>query len=233
MKGPNFYEIFKKASTEHKQEPHVKAVGTYHVSQLTKCIRQSYYSHFLKTEYSDATKLIFRAGEEIHLQMKNAIKLEYPDAEFEVPCEVRLSKYKIQGHIDVVVPNQFAVEIKSTAWPKKQPDQFHVQQLNAYLVMQGLPIGYLVYVTKNTLIPVQFAIEKDNRLWKKMVQRAYKLHNHLLEKTVPEAEFWNLFNDEGSNWYCKNCFYRQECMKDLNLGNPKEFKIALNLHKKS
>lgn len=231
MVEPNFFKIFKNSKTKHVQETYIKQIGAYHASGLTKCLRSQYYSFFVPAEYSDATKLIFRAGEEIHQQMKDAILVEYPDAEFEKACETTIGKYKILGHVDVVIPDKFAVEIKSTSWPKKEADEFHIQQLNAYLVLLNLPFGYLVYVTKNTLIPVQFKIMKNEQLWKTTIARATKLHNYLTTKKLPDAEFLALFGSK-KNWWCDNCFYRKDCKENLNLAIQHELLLAKELHKK-
>jgi CRISPR/Cas system-associated exonuclease Cas4 (RecB family) len=231
MEEPNFYEIFKQSKTKHVQEDYVKQIGIIHVSTVPKCIRSSYYSYFMETKYDDVTKLIFRAGEEIHKQMKDAILLKYPDAIFEAKVNLKLSNCTIEGHIDVEVPNQFLVEIKSTAWPKKEPDKNHLMQLNSYLIMKKMKVGYLVYVTKNTLIPKQFKVEADTALWKTTTSRILKLHSFLLKGELPPAEFWHQPETDyadGKNWWCKNCFYRQECIDNINLGNKKELQLAIN-----
>jgi len=125
---------------------------------------------------------------------------------------------KISGRADNVIllksendENTYVVEVKSKSKLPDEPRVEHIMQLNFYLHFNPGAKGYLLYITRDGFNMRAFEVNYNEDLFKKLVDRAIILHNHIINNTLPDAEYWH-----GE---CLKCPYRNICFsvkKSLN-----------------
>ncbi len=88
---------------------------------------------------------------------------------------VNLGSFRLAGTPDAVNEDH-VIEIKTCNRLPDQAYSHHVMQLNAYLGMTSKKQDYLIYICKRDGNVRIFEVKYDEELFKKLIDRAAKLH---------------------------------------------------------
>ncbi|MFH1172112.1 MAG: PD-(D/E)XK nuclease family protein [Nanoarchaeota archaeon] len=212
----NFDEMIDK---HLKRESKAKTIGRYYPSEVGTCIRKVWFSYKKPKDTDPATLKIFHAGNILHDFVTDVLKSEKnTDIELigtEVPFKVEVEDFLISGRIDNMIlikdrNEKVVVEVKSTKNLDylKEPNQSYVTQLQLYLHSLGLKKGVLLYVQKDNLKSKSFNVEYDETEANRILARFKKLHHHLKNDIMPDAEA-KIY--EELKWLCNYCDYSEEC----------------------
>lgn len=231
-----FTELILKYLKSQKKD---RIIGIYYPSELPWCLRKIYYDYTIGKDKDLESKLVMISGTLMHSFISDVLKFaksEGIDAqseveyEYEIPVENNkvagswekpaggVSSIKISGRADNVIllksendENTYVVEVKSKSKLPDEPRVEHIMQLNFYLHFNPGAKGYLLYITRDGFNMKAFEVNYNEDLFKKLVDRAIILHNHIINNTLPDAEYWH-----GE---CLKCPYRNICFsvkKSLN-----------------
>ncbi len=215
----NFDEMI---SNYLKRAPSQKQEGRYYPSQIGTCIRKVWYSYKFPVETSAELAKVFEVGNMMHdfivkvIQSEKNPHIELLKSEF--PFREEMEDFVISGRIDDLVlikenSKKVLVEVKSTASIDmiKEPIESNVMQLQLYMHFFGIDDGLLLYIDKRDMRCKSFEIKYnvDNAL--SILKRFSKLHKHLAENKLPEAE---ARTTEKTLWLCKRCEYKEKCYAD-------------------
>ncbi len=175
---------------------------TIHVSEVTGCLRKSYYNRKLATRLTELQQISILFGNGIHHQLQELLRGKGWVIEYEV--RYNFKKFELIGHVDAYNPkNNIILEIKSTSKAPEKPYEEHVRQINAYLAMTKSKKGYIIYITKNGRVKV-FPITFDKKLWDNTIKRAFYLFYSLRDNKPPKPE---------PSILCKYCPWKWRCYK--------------------
>jgi len=231
-----FTELILKYLKSQKKD---RIIGVYYPSELPWCLRKIYYDYTIGKDKDLESKLVMISGTLMHSFISDVLKFaksEGIDAqseveyEYEIPVENNkvagswkkpaggVFSIKISGRADNVIllksendENTYVVEVKSKSKLPDEPRVEHIMQLNFYLHFNPGAKGYLLYITRDGFNMRAFEVNYNEDLFKKLVDRAIILHNHIINNTLPDAEYWH-----GE---CLKCPYRNICFsvkKSLN-----------------
>ncbi len=147
----------------------------------------------------------------------------YPELKVERQL-VMNDKYKrgkreieIQGHADIGVNGQ-VIEVKTIGsktldWLTESKIE-NLRQINYYTIKLKRD-GLIVYLTPESLFRKEFEVKPNQDMFDKMIDRAFDIDKHLLDKTAPEPTI---------HWACDKanrigklfCEYCQKCIRDGN-----------------
>jgi len=202
-----------------KRESRAKTIGRYYPSEVGTCMRKVWFSYKKPKDTDPATLKIFHAGNILHDFVTDVLKSEKNnDIELvgtEVPFKVEIEDFLISGRIDNMIlikdkNEKVVVEVKSTkdVGRVKEPHQSYVTQLQLYLHSLEIKKGVLLYVQKDNLKSKSFNVEYSEVEAKRILARFKKLHHHLKNDIVPDAEAKKY---PELSWLCRYCDYREEC----------------------
>ncbi|MFH1445026.1 MAG: PD-(D/E)XK nuclease family protein [Nanoarchaeota archaeon] len=212
----NFDEMIDNYLYREKKE---KVLGKYYPSEVGTCLRKVWFSYKKPKETDPGTLKIFHAGNILHDFVTDVLKSEKNNhvelLETELPFKIEIEDFLISGRIDNMIlvrdkNEKIVVEVKSTKNVDfvKEPHQSYVTQLQLYLYSLGLKKGVLLYVQKDNLKSKSFNVEYDEVEAKRILARFKKLHHHLKNDILPDAEAKNY---EELRWLCNYCDYSEEC----------------------
>ncbi len=214
---------FDKLIDEHiKRESKPKGIGKYYPSEAGSCMRKVWYSYKYPSEIDPDLRKIFKMGDIIHDFVVEVLKSEKTKdvelLESEFPFKEKVEDFLISGRIDNLIKIKasgkiYLVEVKSTKgiqWVNNASPH-NVQQLQLYMHFTGVHNGILLYIDKTNLKSKIFEIKYDEAEARRIIERFKKLHKHLVENILPEAE---ARAHKESNWMCKYCEYKERCFKD-------------------
>jgi len=196
---------------------------TIHVGEVCSCLRKSFYTrrygdlslrHLEKTKY-----VILGLGLSTHFVLEEILhemgfKTETPLVEYIVTKDYKI---RVAGTPDAF-DGKHVVEIKTT---KKLPDKplpHHLMQLNTYLWMLKVKMGYIIYIDKTNGKVRVFEHLFDNDIHVKFVERAIKFYEALKYNVPPSIEKSGL---------CNYCEWRWKCYND-NSSKLREKRKTLN-----
>lgn len=205
-----------------RRESRPKGIGKYYPSEAGSCMRKVFYSYKYPSEIDPDLRKIFQMGNIIHDFVVEVLKSEKNDKvellQSEFPFKEQIEDFVISGRIDNLIKINasgeiYLVEVKSTKglnWVEEAAPH-NVQQLQLYMHFTGVHNGILLYIDKTNLKSKIFKINysKDNA--EKIIERFKKLHKHLTEDKIPEAE---ARAHKEANWMCRYCEYKERCEKD-------------------
>ena len=202
---------------EYKQ----KEIGRYYPSEIGSCMRKIWFSYKIPKETPKELLKIFEAGNILHDFVVRVLKSEKnPEVELlqsELPFELAVDDFTISGRVDDLLllkemEKQILVEVKSckSLFYIDRPLNHNVSQLQFYMWALGVHNGILLYVEKNTLNSKVFTIKYNEEAGKQILERFKKLHKHLKDDTIPEAE---AKQDQETIWMCRWCDWKEECDK--------------------
>ena len=192
------YGWFRKALEIHQRIFHDNNV--IHVSEVTGCLRKSWYARKFPVKTIDTVNIIMSIGNGVHSLLQEYLASEGWKSEVRVEWNFR--KFRLVGHIDLYHPeNNIVIELKTTSKKPKEPYPSHLMQLNAYLRMISADKGYIVYVSRDGHVKV-FQHSFSKQLWSQTIKRAFRLWHALKENNPPDPEPSPLCNYCSFKWRC-------------------------------
>ncbi|MHA1828793.1 MAG: GxxExxY protein [Candidatus Heimdallarchaeaceae archaeon] len=184
---------------------------TIHVTDLTGCIRKSYYikKHGFPLDEKMAFWLIF--GALVH-DILTPVIAEHLNGEREVRTVYEYKGVEIQATVDVLAED-VVVELKTCNKIPYQPYQSHIEQINAYMHFFDVPLGIIVYVSRTQLGVKIFEYYGDWQLLQYTLDKAIILNNALENNTPPPC---NLPLSERK-FYCRECYFKTQCLSDSEM----------------
>ena len=137
----------------------------------------------------------------------------------DVDSEVKLEKYGVVGHVDMLEEDLFnfiPVEVKTTRARNSLPEHYF-KQLGFYAVLLGVKCGCLVVQRViHAEDPWEFYLvdwthEEIADLEDEMKHKSNLLRNALKDetpKTLPKVE-------QSMNWKCRYCLYKERCGEEV------------------
>jgi len=192
-----------------------RIIGTYYPSELFWCLRRVYYDYTISRDRDFEAILKMIAGNVVHNVIADILKWAssvgaIKDVDVETKYEYEFNGIKISGKVDDIIVATFSdfdekyiVEVKTVSELPDKPRIEHLGQLNFYLYFNTDATGYLLYIRRDNFSMKSFKHRFNRDLFNRLLQRAEKLHNHLLNNTLPEREI-----NHGECW---KCVYRNTC----------------------
>lgn len=205
-----------------RSEWHTPRVGTYHASQLPRCMYKQWLDFTSPSETYDASSA--RAmwfGSLVHREIERDLlpRLEkYVDFE-PVQWERRVfwglgENYPgamIVGMFDVLARidgDLYVVDIKTTkslrGVEKYGPSEHYLDQLSFYMGAMHIHRGLLWYIGRLSMEDKMVEVEWEPNRFKGVVARARLLHGYLSSGDEPDAI-------PNYDWECNYCSRRQDC----------------------
>ena len=166
-------------------------IGKIHLSEVTKCLRRSYYDRTdpieaEKTRFSDLLGGMFR-------------QLDYgstPDT-YDLPGDEQL---KLEGQSDMIADDVVMIFRSVSEFPE-DPFAKDILYLNACLWIYDKIDGILVYIDGNGN-EASFSLTKDKKMFEELVRRAQTFRTLVNDKKVPQVE---------PSTECSTCQYYERC----------------------
>jgi CRISPR-associated exonuclease Cas4 len=233
-----FTELIMKYLKSQKKD---RTIGIYYPSELPWCLRRIYYDYTIGKDKDLESKLVMVSGTLMHSFISDVLKFAKSEGikaeveveyEYEIPIENKVAgswkkpaggvfNIVISGRADNVIllktsnsEDTYIVEVKSKSKLPDKPRLEHIMQLNFYLHFNPGAKGYLLYITRDGFNMRAFEVNYNEELFKKLVDRAIILHNHIISNTLPDAEYWH-----GE---CLKCVYRNICFKQKKSLNSQD-----------
>jgi len=198
--------IFKKAR-EYQED----RSNTIHVTDLTGCIRRSYYikKHGFPLDEKRSFWLLF--GAVVH-DMLTPVIAEFLNGVREVRTVYEYKGVEIQATADVLA-DDVVVELKTCNKIPYQPYQSHIEQINAYMHIFDVPKGMIVYISRTQLDVRIFDYYGDWQLLQHTLDKAVVLNNALKNNIPPPC---NLPLAERK-FYCRDCHFKTQCLSNSEM----------------
>ncbi len=202
-----------------QKEVYPRTIGRYWPSESGGCIRKNWYTFKIPKEVDKSTKRIFEAGNRIHEFIADVIQSEKNKhvklVDRELPIKIIQPEYVISGRIDdlimvLVDGKKYLVEVKSVKFLPNEARKEHQMQLQLYMHALEVHSGIMLYIKKDDLQTTQYPINYSKEEVKEILSRFDKMHKHLINNNIPQAEAKIL---EEKNWMCTFCPYAIECEK--------------------
>ena len=172
--------------------------NTIYVTEVSCCIRKSWYIRALNEPLSPETVVIMVLGDAVHYIMRDMLSLGESEKRF----EKQVGDFKIAGRVDKILGN-IVVEFKTTSQIPQKPYEHHIDQLQLYLWLSDLNIGYLVYVDKRRGKVKAFKVTRNDERIKRLLLKAKKLYSSLKTGMPPEPD--------PKPWECEYCQFKELC----------------------
>ena len=193
-----------------------RTIGEYHVSDATKCPRKAYWNITDRKKPDGDSLRYFKLGhdaedfiERIIKQMNNNILNSY-----RFDMKLHPSGIVVKGETDLYEVDENGeivdiIEIKSTGnlyYSKKEPKEYHVLQLQAYMGLLDVHSAHILYIDRSTYKTCYHDIDFDADIFDDFSKRIFELDKYLREGIVPPK-------DPQADWECDYCDYKKECDK--------------------
>jgi len=184
-----------------------KDVSTIWVSEVTKCLRQSYFTRLKPRGFTGPQAVKVFIGRLVHEGLETLLKSKY-NVVTELRVDYRVEDFRIVGRVDAVSlgGEEVIIEFKVVGDVPSEPYLEHVRQVKYYGVLTGVGRGVLVYISRDGHILPYIIRCGDVRVKDELLSRARELHNSLKWGRPPKPE---------RDTSCINCPYRLECFKQL------------------
>lgn len=219
-----FEEFFNKAMEEFlKREIQEHKIGIYYPSELYNCIRKLWFMYKIPKELPIDTLRVFESGLMAHTFVRNVLfksflgKEELKEFVYEEPLVYEDGEIKISGKFDDLLhfrlgDKNILLEVKSVRdlrFFKEEVKEHHNMQLQFYINMIKKEVEALImYIDRGNFKFKIFKVEKDENTFKRLVERAKKLHYYLIKNEVPLPEGKI---DKDKKWMCSYCDYKKVC----------------------
>jgi hypothetical protein len=205
------------------KEPWTRNVGRYYPSEVGLCMRKTWYSFKCPMKTNADTLKVFEMGKVLHdfiVKVLQSDKIKDVELlESEKPFMIKTDNFIVSGRVDNILlikasGKKVLAEIKSCDGLDKyqKPHRHNVMQLQLYMHFTGIHNGIMVYIEKNTLKARVFTVDFNKDVVRETLGRFEKLHEHLVNDTIPPAEA----NMKGSDigWMCDCCECSERCGKE-------------------
>jgi len=182
-------------------------INVIHVSEVSQCLRKSYFNRTKSIIISDIQILLNSIGDAIHKMFQQYMTSKGWSAEFEI--SMSLKDFQLVGHVDLYNPlENVIIEIKTINGIPNEPYTSHVLQANTYGFMARVKNIFIAYIDRARGRIKVFKINRDKQMFKEVMRRAKLLHKSLKSKQPPSPEPSPL---------CNLCPWRSIC-KVINYG---------------
>ncbi|MHC1628487.1 MAG: PD-(D/E)XK nuclease family protein [Candidatus Nezhaarchaeales archaeon] len=176
---------------------------TIHVGEATNCLRKSWFNRKLGNRdfehLAPSKRVILGLGLSTHFVLEGVLRELGYIVEQSIVKSYGL--FKLAGTPDAV--NEVdVIEIKTVNKLPDEPLPHHVMQLNGYLALFERSSGYVIYICKRDGNVRVFKVDYNEELFKKLLERAARLHEALKRNVEPEPEPSFLCNYCEWKWSC-------------------------------
>ncbi len=182
---------------EKDRGPWTAPPDVVHVTELTGCLRRSWYIRAMGGPLPDEKVVILLLGDDVHF----LINSQFPLGEGEKSFEKEFQGVKIRGRVDRIA-GETIFEFKTASSIPREPRDHHVDQMQLYFWLADRAKGFIVYVSKTTGQVKAFPVSRDEDRIKRLLERAIKLSDSLRQGAPPDPE---------KGWLCDYCEFRESC----------------------
>ncbi|HDI74370.1 MAG: hypothetical protein DRJ52_01260 [Thermoprotei archaeon] len=168
-----------------------------YVTEITQCLRKSWYRRTLAEPPSDNKVVLMVMGDGAHFLLKES----FPLGAGEELVEREYEGVKIRGRVDRLLEDSL-IEFKTVSRIPKQPYDSHVAQSQLYMWLFNKPKAYIVYVSRSDGRVKAYEIARDEEAIASLLQRVKKFSDALKKGAIPEPEQSKL---------CEYCEYLNIC----------------------
>ena len=195
-------------------------IGWYRPSLLPTCLRRQFLIYRRGVIVSEEKMGLFTVGKLLHEFLDRTLRaggltVKAVEAPFIIAHFCGDEIIRVNGRADLILTingEDYIIEVKSTRKLPKEPFKHHIQQLTLYLGAYGLGRGFLIYIEKKALAHKIFPVEFDLEAFRMLLDRAAKLHKHLINDDLPKPD--------AERWECRFCEFRAECGRGLREPAP-------------
>jgi|GEM_PF-1665764 len=175
-----------------------------HVSDLTLCLRQSFYQKTTPKNHTDQTLSYFVDGARRHLVLQGLTDYK---------SEVRVERLGVVGTVDMYA--DAVIEVKTTRGTSAI-SQHWIKQLGYYTaIINEKTYGYLIIqrlITKGDAKPFEFyRIYYSNEELKKYEEEIQEKTETLKKALETNDETLVPKASSELKWLCNNCLYKEKC----------------------
>ncbi len=217
----NIQDLINNSIREENDAKPEKDQRHWHISRLGQCVTGQYLERLGKepdAPFDDRTLRVFKCGNifEDFIVKEVSKSAAWDGAEYDTQFHVEDNALDVSGYVDLVIKykNDLTVpyEIKSkhsrAFWymaKEGHAQRHHEIQLWWYLKLMNLPLGMIVYVSKDDLAIKEFPVElKDPELSKEALDTLDTLNTAWATKQAPEPP-------EADDWRSKYCGWHLQC----------------------
>lgn len=204
--------IIEKIDEFYSRNGYEKERTAFYISDAGRCPRAVWFAFkkYPKKPKDARVQRIFEHGDHTHMRLMaalfslglvTAVEVNIPDREV------------IHGRADAIVSiggEPYVVELKSVGsykFKKNEADSDHIKQLQLYLHFFKIKKGILLYENKDNQELMEFVLEYDPELVRKILSDLEKLKKQVESSELPEIP-QNL-----EDWRCAYCDYAESCKK--------------------
>ena len=208
MQSKDLENLIKQAIFEKAKEYQEDRSDTIHITDLTGCIRRSYYIKKYGFPLDEKMSFWLLFGAVVH-DMLTPVIARFLNGEREVRTIYEYKGIEIQATVDVLAKD-VVVELKTCNKLPYQPYQSHIEQINAYMHIFDKPKGLIVYISRAKLGVRVFEYYGNAELFHYTLSKAITLKKALEDDVPPPC---NLPIAERK-FYCKECPFRTQCLDE-------------------
>lgn len=168
-----------------------------YVTELTQCLRKSWYARAMGIPPADEKIVVLLLGDDVHY----LINSQFPLGEGEKSFEKEYNGVRVRGRVDRIVGSTI-LEFKTISRLPQEPLPHHVEQMQLYFWLSDSSKGFLVYVAKTNGGIRVFEVERDEETIKMLLEKAVMLSDSLKKGEPPDPE---------KSWLCDYCEFRAQC----------------------
>lgn len=232
----NFQKIINKIATKGDGGFHKKMPHKYSPTELSGCIRNSYFSRLHPEKFDEQSHRNFLQGNILHELVQNNVKdiigkeLDYIENEkafhYLLPFEKTKGKrILISGRLDTIFylkgeDKPIVVDYKTTQnvyYNAKDAKKEHKEQLNYYMANTLADYGMIIYIDKRNLNVIQHTIPFSQERFDNMINYAINLDDAIETQSIPVIN--KLEQEDMGN--CKYCRHKTRC-KEAKKDKPQK-----------
>ena len=222
----DFQKIIDSIAQKDDNSFHKRMEHKYSPTELSGCIRNSYFSRLHPEKFNDSSYRNFLQGNILHELVQDNVKevlgdkLTHVDNEMAFKYLIPFDKTNgkriiISGRLDTIfyLPGEdkpIVVDYKTTQnvyYNMKDAKTEHKDQLNYYMACTLADYGMVVYIDKRNLNVIQHTIPFSQERFDNMVEYAINLDNAIETEKIPDVKRLEM-EDRGN---CKYCRHKKRC----------------------
>ena len=227
----DFQKIIDSIANKDDGKFHKKMPQKYSPTELSGCLRNSFFSREYPEKFDDSSYRNFLQGNILHDLVQNNVKevlgdtIDHIDNEkafqYLIPFDKTDGKRVIiSGRLDTIFylkgeDKPIIVDYKTTQnayYNMKEAKKEHKEQLNFYMACTLADYGMVVYIDKRNLGVVQHTVSFSQERFDNMVQYAIDLDNAIETKNILSIN--RLEEEDKGN--CRYCRHKKRCTEAGN-----------------